>query len=68
MLLLILSLQKLSLYATVNESLLPRRMKLLVVGGGGVCLVLPGGIGRVLVGAGMLGASSPALMLRMSDW
>ena len=43
-------------------------MKLLVVGGGGVCLVLPGGIGRALVGAGMLGASSPALMMQMSDW
>ena len=67
-LLLILSLQKLSLYATVNESLLPRRMKLLVVGGGGVCLVLPGGICGAPVGAGMLGASSPALMLHLSGW
>ena len=41
---------------------------MLVVGGGGVCLVLPGGIGRAPVGAGMLGASSPALMLHVSGW
>ena len=49
-------------------NILPRRMKLLVVGGGGVCLVLPGGICGAPVGAGMLGASSPALMLHLSGW
>ena len=45
-----------------------KKMKLLVVGGGGVCLVLPGGICGAPVGAGMLGASSPALMLHLSGW
>ena len=44
------------------------RMTLLVVGGGGVCLVLLGGICGAPVGAGMLGASSPALMLHVSGW
>ena len=50
------------------KSILPRRMTLLVVGGGGVCLVLLGGICGAPVGAGMLGASSPALMLHVSGW
>ena len=50
------------------KSILPRRMTLLVMGGGGVCLVLPGGICGAPVGAGMLGASSPALMLHVSGW